>query len=123
MLLQRAGVVLGADMTSEAALTKLSYIFAHGELTYTEITHRLCQPLRGELTENNRVVFSHPGNLIPDHISDLTALGYAIANGKLADVQDALKGDVQWRLNQGDYSGNTPLVGLQVLQGHTTNTA
>lgn len=110
VLLQRAGVVLGHDMTSEAALTKLSYLFAQPNIGAAEITARLCQPLRGELTEQTRTVFRHPGTIMPDHISDLTALGYSIANGKLTDVQDAMKGEVQWRLNQGDYSGNTPLV-------------
>ena len=110
VLLQKAGVVLGHDMTSEAALTKLSYLFAHSELCSAEITRRFCQPLRGELTEHARMVFSHPCSVMPDHISQLTALGYAIANGNLSEVQETMKGEVQWQLNQGDYSGNTPLV-------------
>lgn len=48
--LARCGVVSGADMTTEAALTKLIYLFGQG-LTPDEIRARIGQNLRGELTE------------------------------------------------------------------------
>jgi len=50
--LARAGVVSGADMTAEAALTKMIYLFSLG-LTPEEIRERIPRNLRGELTENN----------------------------------------------------------------------
>ena len=48
--LARCGVVSGADMTAEAALTKMIYLFSLG-LTPDEIRIRMGQNLRGELTE------------------------------------------------------------------------
>lgn len=48
--LARCGVVSGADMTAEAALTKLIYLFSL-ELGPEEIRSRMTSNLRGELTE------------------------------------------------------------------------
>jgi L-asparaginase len=50
--LARAGVVSGADMTAEAALTKMIYLFSLG-LSPDEIRERMPRNLRGELTEND----------------------------------------------------------------------
>jgi lysophospholipase len=47
--LARAGVIAGADMTAEAALTKLSYLFGKG-LAPDEVRRRMQSDLRGELT-------------------------------------------------------------------------
>ncbi|MCO4772159.1 MAG: type I asparaginase [Deltaproteobacteria bacterium] len=44
------GVVAGADLTAEAALTKLQWLLSRG-LTPGEVRHRMTQSLRGELTE------------------------------------------------------------------------
>lgn len=48
-ILGRAGVVFGHDLTTEAALTKLSYLLALPELSYKDMTLRMAQSLRGEM--------------------------------------------------------------------------
>ncbi|BFT30163.1 asparaginase [Alteromonas sp. D210916BOD_24] len=48
--LQEVGVLSGSDMTPEAALAKLHYLLSKG-LTYQEISEKLTQNLRGELSE------------------------------------------------------------------------
>lgn len=54
--LTRAGVVPGMDMTTECALTKLSYLLGMTELPKDEIRLLVGQNLRGELT---RPTFQH----------------------------------------------------------------
>lgn len=49
--LRDIGAVNGGDMTVEAAMTKLLYLFSKG-LTVEEIHHRMGENLRGELTES-----------------------------------------------------------------------
>lgn len=109
MLLKRAGVIPGYDLTSEAALAKLSYLLALPDLSVEEVTRQMELSLRGELTERTSVAFEHPSGL-PQHLSNLTALSYAIAKGNLEELRDLLKDEMQWLLNEADYSGNTPLV-------------
>ena len=104
MLLQRAGVVPGHDMTSEAALAKLSYLLALPNLTIEEVRQQMAISLRGELTAQTSVVFAHP------RTANLTSLCYAISQGSEEEVQEILKGHIGWLLNEADYSGNTPLV-------------
>ncbi|GAA5839858.1 hypothetical protein JCM11251_001234 [Rhodosporidiobolus azoricus] len=48
--LAAAGVVGGGDMTTEAALAKLSYLLSKPELTPVQIRKLVAQPLRGEMT-------------------------------------------------------------------------
>jgi L-asparaginase len=48
-LLARAGVISGHDMTAEAALTKMMFLFGSG-LTSAQVSRRLLYPLCGEMT-------------------------------------------------------------------------
>ncbi|EON63025.1 L-asparaginase [Coniosporium apollinis CBS 100218] len=109
-VLGRAGVVFGQDMTTEAALTKLSYLLALPDTTPQEIAKRMSVSLRGELTEASRTHFQHPnsGTLTPE-ISSLIALGYKVQEGDLQGVLDVMRWEKRWLLNDTDYSGNTPL--------------
>ena len=110
MLLKRAGVVPGYDLTSEAALAKLSYLLALPDLSIEDVILQMSISLRGELTEQTNVAFAHPSGFLPEHLSTLSALGYAISRGNSDELMDVLKGDLEWLLNEADYSGNTPLV-------------
>ncbi|EPE05061.1 lysophospholipase-like protein [Ophiostoma piceae UAMH 11346] len=62
--LGRAGVVFGHDLTTEAALTKLSYLLAVEGLTTADIQAQMSQSLRGEMTELTSPVFSHPAGAL-----------------------------------------------------------
>ncbi|SPQ21175.1 df3ae2d4-c3e8-4aad-9c06-f953876d3e6d [Thermothielavioides terrestris] len=114
--LGRAGVVFGHDLTTEAALTKLSYLLALPGLTYADITARMAHSLRGEMTEMTLPSFSHPAGTIDSAVGRLTAaetaftaLGYAIRNGELRTVREILEGDEvnHQLLKRADYAGNT----------------
>ena len=107
--LARAGVVAGHDMTTEAAMTKLMYLLANGADS-RKVAEEMSTPLRGELTEHSRMVFRHPGGVLPQGVANLTAVGYAIREGDLKKVKEILKGEPEWLLNEPDYLGNTPLV-------------
>ena len=112
MLLKRAGVIPGHDMTSEAALAKLSYLLAIPGLSPEEIVQKMSVSLRGEMTEPANMVFEHPNRVLPDRLAQLMSLGYAISNGNVRETQKLLKDDHSRLLNEADYSGNTPLVSI-----------
>jgi lysophospholipase len=108
--LAKAGVVFGLDMTTEAALTKLSCLLADEKLTPVEISRQMSKSLRGELTETTDTYFSHPNAELPPMLSALSKLGYAIQDQNVQDIQVILKEAAgQFLLNQFDYSGKTPL--------------
>ncbi|KAK4238721.1 asparaginase-domain-containing protein [Achaetomium macrosporum] len=116
--LGRAGVVFGHDLTTEAALTKLSYLLALPGLEYKDIAARMAHSLRGEMTEMTTPSFSHPAGSIDSAVGRLTsaetaftALGYAISNGELRTVREILEGDEfnHQLLKRADYAGNTAL--------------
>jgi lysophospholipase len=121
--LGRAGVVFGHDLTTEAALTKLSYLLALPNLRYEDVTNMMAHSLRGEMTEMTLPSFSHPAGSIDSAVGRLTsagrplrplsflpelhrysinplpteaaftALGYAISNGNIRLVREILEGD------------------------------
>ncbi|KAK7544864.1 60 kDa lysophospholipase-like protein [Phyllosticta citribraziliensis] len=109
-VLGRAGIVFGLDMTTEAALTKLSYLLSLPGLSPTDVAKRMSTSLRGELTESGRMHFQHPESehSTPD-ASTLTTLGYKIRDGDLEGVNEVMRFDNKWLLNDADYAGNTPL--------------
>ncbi|KAI9820491.1 MAG: hypothetical protein M1826_000890 [Phylliscum demangeonii] len=113
--LAHAGVVFGGDLTSEAALTKLSYLLALPDLTPSDVARQMSISLRGELSEQSETIFQHPA--LPSQRpsrspattttpTNLTALGYAIARGDLTHVRELVRGGL---LHEADASGNTPL--------------
>ncbi|KAL7269965.1 hypothetical protein RUND412_007340 [Rhizina undulata] len=107
--LARAGVVFGLDMTTEAALTKLSCLLADSNLSLAEIRSKMCKSLRGELTEKVDTSFSHPDSMLGPKQSCLSALGYAIANNNVKEIASILRDSKDYLLNEFDYSGHTPL--------------
>lgn len=108
MVLGRVGVVAGGDMTTEAALTKLSYLLALPGANPEQVAERMAVSLRGEITVNANTIFSHPTGDLSPNITQLTAIAYAISEGDLGKVQDLMIREPQL-INKPDYSGNTPL--------------
>lgn len=108
-ILGRAGVVFGHDMTSEAALTKLSYLLAVPGLSQKEICRLMATSLRGELTESSKTLFRHPEESeLRASVVQLTMLMTAIAEGNVELVREQLHGQ-EWLVHEADYSANTPL--------------
>jgi lysophospholipase len=112
-VLGKAGVVFGHDLTSEAALTKLSFLLATPGLSYADIVEQMQLSLRGEITELSTTSFSHPVSATSAGLtiqqSQFTALGYAITTGDLEAVNSILSNSPPDLLHATDYAENTAL--------------
>lgn len=135
--LARVGVIAGADMTPEAALTKLSFLLAQG-LPVDEVERQMQRNLRGELSEPVAASrFSFRETAFVRQISKaLAGSGRALSSEDLDAVESALVpvllcsgaslGDLETLtqlLNSGadvncaDYDGRTALH-LAASEGH-----
>ncbi|KAJ9115082.1 hypothetical protein QFC22_005410 [Naganishia vaughanmartiniae] len=88
--LAAAGVVSGADMTPEAALSKLSYLLSKEELDTTTVRQLMSIPIRGEMTLPNdspTAVSGQSSGLegIMGHLLHLNASPDAIVNTSRRD--------------------------------------
>ena len=78
--LKKAGVIAGQDMTTEAALAKLSYLLASPSVTKDKVVDRMSASLRGELTNQTTTAFAHPRDVLPTHLANLTQLGECLTS-------------------------------------------
>ncbi|XP_052042634.1 60 kDa lysophospholipase [Apodemus sylvaticus] len=120
MAMAGAGIVSGFDMTSEAALAKLSYVLGQPGLSLKDRKKLLAKDLRGEMTlpptdaflqDGCRVarLLSMSGSQEADAMKDVLP-GLALAAAHAGDL-DTLQAFVELGrdLNLKDYSGQTPL--------------
>ncbi|XP_038603462.1 60 kDa lysophospholipase isoform X1 [Tachyglossus aculeatus] len=128
------GIISGSDMTSEAALAKLSYVLGHTDLSLEGKKKLLRKNLRGEMTplpEDYRVslrdskfvqvVAKYLGlssSRELDAVRDALTPSLACAAARTGDLEalDAIL-DMGTDLSQGDFDGRTPLH-VAAREGH-----
>lgn len=108
--LSNAGIVAGLDMTTEAAMTKLAYLFALPNSTTRSVAEGMVKSLRGELIEISGPIFEHPNVTKSESSLVLSDLCQAISLNDAERVQGILNSQNCSSLNDSDYMGNTPLV-------------
>ena len=126
-VLSKIGVISGADLTIEAALTKLAYILSQPDLSPDHISRLMQKSLRGEMTEHaDKQRFSFQEQKFVDTVTKVLTQGEelgvseAIAQSvfPVLACSAAARGDIEalerliqsgFSLEQGDYDGRTPL--------------
>jgi lysophospholipase len=91
--LGNVGVVFGHDLTTEAALTKLAYLFTMEGMSTMDIVQSMTIPHRGELTATTPTLFQHPPlsqPVLDSSIAAFTLLSLAIASGDVPAVKRAV---------------------------------
>ncbi len=108
--LEDAGVVSGADMTPEAALTKLAYLLSLG-LTLDEVRAAIGRPLRGELTTRAR-----PDRVAFTQRRFVARVAHALADNE-ADASVVADALYPVLMNASAASGDLPAIEAMVLAG------
>lgn len=111
--LQRVGVVLGFDMTTEAALTKLAFLLSHAGATPERVACDMTRDLAGELTGVTETEFRHPDEVdMTPKRATLLALRFAIEDGDLVTYRALMGREDKVGVSDVDEEGCTPLVSL-----------
>ncbi|EDL97433.1 lysophospholipase [Rattus norvegicus] len=134
MAMAGAGIISGFDMTSEAALAKLSYVLGQPGLSLSDRKKLLAKDLRGEMTLPTTDdllgddmlgcratwLLSMNGSQDADAMKDVLLPGLALAAAHAGDL-DTLQAFVELGrdLNLKDYSGQTPLH-VAARRGHAS---
>ena len=126
-ILGKIGVISGADLTVEAALTKLAYVLSQPDISTEHIPRLMKKSLRGEMTEPaDKKRFSFQEQKFVDTVTKVITQGEELGISKtiaesvfpVLACSAAARGDIEalermihggFSLEKGDYDGRTPL--------------
>ena len=100
----------GLDMTTEAALTKMAWLFAEPNSTSKSVAGGMIKSMRGELSESSPPIFEHPKATTPNNAAIFSDFCYAISVGNVEQFEAIFDGVDRFLLEYSDYMGNTLLV-------------
>ncbi|KAF8320106.1 asparaginase-domain-containing protein [Clavulina sp. PMI_390] len=117
-ILTAAGAVAGADMTPEAALTKLSYLLSKRELSVQEVRKLLAAPLRGELTMLNPSSETVPSGLegVQQVLGQLLRLSNLSSSTPHIEITPAAPGEPSLSDKARNVTATSSLTDLDTLQ-------